>query len=445
MKQIMRITRWIAACCQPVGNCAGGARNRSKTPSVLVLLALLAAPSAHADGPGSPHETGAKDGHIQTANPAPPAVDEERFSDKLREVSARVADRFLEDLKPEFPKRNPYLQHVYTYDLGLEALLELGEVTGEAKWKAQVFEIIDERGITPHSLLPYQSQPFVAINFAMFKATGDYAWLPVFVRESEIWRREARRSPEGAVLMYSRGNTDLYFLVGDNLQEYASRMARCGKHTGDRTYYTEAVAQFRIARSILRNEGNGLYWLGRGWILEEPDKLAPGAWSRGHGWLLKGMVETLSLLPRESQEFAELKDMFIEVVDALVPIQQPSGMWHTLLHRSPDESVAESSGTAMIATAFSRAYREGILDDDRLEKSAIKAFRALSHYVDNEGRVLSVSPGPGPLGSEERYIRTEFKPGETHGPFSMIFATAEAIRLENFVRNPKAKEMNNHE
>ena len=355
------------------------------------------------------------------------------FSDKLHEVAVRVADRFLVNLMPEFPNLNPYLTHVYYYDLGLESLLEFSEVTGERKWQDLVFKIISQRGITSSSLLPYQSQSFVSINYAIFRATGDYAWLPVFVRESEIWRKEARRSPEGAVLMYSRGNTDLYFLVVDHIQEYASRMSRCGKHTADRTYYVESVSQFKIARSIFRNQENGLYWLGRGWIKEYPDKLAPGAWSRGHGWLLKGMVETLSLLPRESNEFSELKIMFVEVVDAIVSIQQSSGMWHTLLHRSPDESVAECSGTAMIATAFSRAYREGILDENRLKESAIRAFKALSNYVDDQGLVLSVCPGPGPLGSEIPYLRTEFRPGEHHGPFSMIFAAAEAIRLERYL------------
>ncbi len=426
-----------AATRLPVAKCLRVARNRFKTPVLLALLSPLAVPAAHADGPGYPCEASGKSGRIYPVSTGPLAMDEHRFSDQLHKVVERVADRFLEDLIPEFPNRNPYLKHVYSLDLGLEALLELSEVTGEEKWKELVFKIINQRGITPSTLLPYQSQSFVSINFALFKATGDYAWLPVFVRESEIWRKEARRSPEGAVLMYSRGNTDLYFLVVDHIQEYASRMARCGRHTGDRTYYVEAVSQFRIARSIFRNEENGLYWLGRGWISEDPDKLAPGAWSRGHGWLLKGMVETLSLLPRESNEFVELKKMLTEVVDALVPIQQPSGMWHTLLHRSPDESVAESSGTAMIATAFSRAYREGILDDNRLKESAIRAFKALSSYVDDGGLVLSVSPGPGPLGSEERYLRTEFKPGETHGPFSMVFAAAEAIRLEKHIRKSK--------
>ena len=177
----------------------------------------------------------------------PLRTDEEKFSEKLYIVAERVADLFLEGLIPEFPKRNPYLTHVYSLDLGLEALLELSEVTGETKWKDAVFQIIDQRRITPSTLLPYQSQPFATINFAMFKATGDYAWLPVFVRESEIWRKDVRRSPEGAVLMYSRGNTDLYFLVIDHIQEYASRMARCGKHTGDRTYL---AAKWNVAHLI---------------------------------------------------------------------------------------------------------------------------------------------------------------------------------------------------
>jgi unsaturated rhamnogalacturonyl hydrolase len=325
---------------------------------------------------------------------------------------------------------NPYLSRTYTFDLALEALLELSETSGNPAWREHALAVIQRRGLTPASPLPYQAQPFTAINYALFRATGHHAWLPVFVRESEFWRREAARSPEGAVLTYSRSDPSVRALLIDSLQEYCARMARCGQITGDASFFRECTSQFRLFRDLLRNPQTGLWCQGRGWIEGRPQELSPGAWSRGHGWLLRGLTAALASTPRESAEFRELQSLLAEFADALLPLQQPNGMWHTILQRPPAESPAETSGTAMIATAFSRAWREKLLDDIRLRESAGKAFAALPARVDERGVVLGTSPGPGPLRAEAPYLTTEFRPNDPHGTFAVLFAAAEALRLE---------------
>lgn len=347
----------------------------------------------------------------------------------LQTTAERVAGQVVAANK-SYKNVNPYLSRTYTLDLTLEALLELSEPSGNPSWREHALAVIRRRGLTPATPLPYQAQPFTAINYALFRATGDHDWLPIFVRESEFWRREAARSPEGAVLTYSRSRTQVRALLIDSLQEYCARMARCGQITGDVTFHQECVIQFRLFRQLLRDPQNGLWSQGRGWIEGKPAELSPGAWSRGHGWLLRGLTAALAATPRESGEFRELQSALAELADALLPLQQQSGMWHTLLHRPSDESPAETSGTAMIATAFSRAWREGVLDDIRLRESAEKAFAALPARVDERGVVLGTSPGPGPLETEAPYLIAEFRPGDPHGTFAVLFAAAEALRLE---------------
>jgi rhamnogalacturonyl hydrolase YesR len=350
-------------------------------------------------------------------------------ADSLQSAAERVAAQVVAANK-SYKNVNPYLSRTYTLDLTLEALLELSEVSENPAWRKHALAVIKRRGLTPATPLPYQAQPFTAINYALYRATGDHAWLPVFVRESEFWRREAARSPEGAVLTYSRSRTHVRALLIDSVQEYGARMARCGQITGDVTFHQECVTQFRLFRQLLRNPQSGLWSQGRGWIEGKPADLSPGAWSRGHGWLLRGLTAALAATPRKSDEFRELQSLLAEFADALLPLQQPSGMWHTLLHRPPAESPAETSGTAMIATAFSRAWREKLLDDIRLRESAGKAFAALPARVDERGVVLGTSPGPGPLETEAPYLNAEFRPDDPHGAFAVLFAAAEALRLE---------------
>jgi rhamnogalacturonyl hydrolase YesR len=112
-------------------------------------------------------------------------------------------------------------------------------------------------------------------------------------------------------------------------------------------------------------------------------------------------------------------------------LQDKNGRWHALLNLKTTESPAESSGTAMIATAFSRIWREGLWDDERLLKSAVKAFNGLPDYVDEDGFVLSTSPGPGPLKeSQVSYLKKDFRKGDHHGTFAVLFAATEYIQLE---------------
>ena len=333
----------------------------------------------------------------------------------------RVANRFV---KENHADRN------YRVDLALEGWLAFGAATGQAKWRAHVFAVLAQRGMQPGSPASYRSQPFSCLTFALYRATGDRAWLPVFLGETELCRRERPRSPEGAVMHprgSERGGGDAMLI--DAMQEFAARMARAGAVSGDAGYYRESAAQFRVYRQILRDARTGLWSQGRGWLGGQPGALSPGAWSRGHGWLLRGLTAALAELPRDSAEFGELQGYLRELAGALLPLQQPDGTWHALLHRPAADSPPDASGTAMIAAAFSRAWREGWLPEARVREAAQKAFAALPAFVDAAGVVSSVSPGPGPLESETDYLVQAFPPGNDHGVFSLLFAAAESARL----------------
>ena len=318
----------------------------------------------------------------------------------------------------------------YRRDLALEALLRLAKATDRPRYRTFVFEEVKRSGLTPQSTISYRAQPFGSLTFLLAEESGDRAWLDQFVKESNAYRRKVPRTPEGAITHprgKKRGGGDAVLI--DALQEYASRMARAGQATGDETYFAEAVRQFRVYRAIVRDPETGLWSQGRGWISDDPDRLSPGAWSRGHGWLIRGMVETLRHLPPESAEAKELRGYLKELADALLPLQQPSGLWHTLLHRPPGDSPAEVSGTALISGYLGVALAEGFLQGKRYEQAAEKAYAALPAYVREDGVIESVSPGPGPLMEEEPWARPSFPPGDEHGPFALFTAATGQRRL----------------
>lgn len=318
----------------------------------------------------------------------------------------------------------------YRVDLSLEGLLAFSAATGQPAWREHVVAVLAKRGMQPDSPSPYRRQPFGCLTYALYRFTGDRAWLPVFLSETVLCRRDHPRSPEGAIMHprgSKRGGGDA--LLIDAMQEYAARMARAGAQTQDPEYARECATQFRLYRGILRDAKSGLWSQGRGWLGDQPAALSPGAWSRGHGWLLRGLIFALEELPADSAEFTELNGYLREFADALLPLQNSDGMWRTMLNHPAENSPPDTSGTAMMATAFSQAWRAGWLPDARVRDAAQRAFEALPAYVDGAGVVLSVSPGPGPLESDADYLAKRFPPGNDHGPFSLLFAAAEAAHL----------------
>jgi len=316
----------------------------------------------------------------------------------------------------------------YTLDLALEAMLEFDRVADCPELREYALSIVEQRNWqeNPPS---YTGQPFCHLNWKVIEATGNEVYVEPFVSESERYRNEVTRSPEGAVA-HNPKEPGRHLLI-DQLQDYAARMARTGKLTGDKTYFIECAEQFRIYRGIVRNPETGLWCQGRGW-LDDPMELSPGAWSRGQGWLIRGLVDSLCALPRGSQEFEEVRGYLQELSEALIAVQAPDGMWHQLLHLPPEQSAPDTTGTGLIIYNFSKAFHEGFLDDPRVRESAEKAFDALTQYVTPEGIILQACPGPGPLKSIEPYLGKDGKveDGESHGPFCVIYACAGKALLE---------------
>ncbi|HHH76131.1 MAG TPA: hypothetical protein ENL03_03800 [Phycisphaerae bacterium] len=310
----------------------------------------------------------------------------------------------------------------YCLDLSLEAMLEYGAVSGEKEYIDYVQSVMTRRKWKPEKVIRYKGQPFCHVNYTFALVTQNDAYLKPFVSESEQFYKEVPKSVDGLALHRNKSVENGAIII-DFIQDYASRMAQTGKLTGEEKYYDECMEQFRLYRKVLRNSKTGLWSNGRGW-LEDTSKLSPGAWSRGHGWLIRGMVDSLCALPEDSKHHRELAGYLLELSDALIEVQDEDGMWNQLLHRPFADSYADASGTGLICYNFCKAIAHGYLPREKYQKSALKAFAGLQKKVTDEGIILNVCPGPGPLRDEQEYVNN---PGYTedatgHGPMAVIFA-----------------------
>ncbi len=312
----------------------------------------------------------------------------------------------------------------YCLDLCLESMLVWGQAAETAEYDEYVLGVMERRDLTPHSIIKYENQPFGHMNYALYISSQNQAYAEGFVLESRRFQKEVPRSSDGLVLL--RDNTeDRNNVIIDFMHDYASRMAETGALTGEEHFYKECVDQFRLYRSVLRHDDTHLWSTGRGW-LEDEKALSPGHWSRGHGWLVRGMIHSLSVLPKKSEYYKELNEYFIEIIDALLLVQDEKGMWHQLLHRPFADSYPDSSGTGLICYAISVAIQKGILVDEKYRIAAEKAFIGLQDHISEEGIVHHVCYGPGPLRVEEDYVNApgHDDDGKSHGAMAVIFACA---------------------
>ena len=312
----------------------------------------------------------------------------------------------------------------YTLDLTLDAMLEIYLADGNSKYKNYVESVMQRRKINPGKNIPYKSQPFGHLNYNLFRTTKDERIALAFIEESKKYFKEVPRSKDGLVLHEHKKGEPPKVLI-DSFQDYASRMARTGKLTADISFFKECSQQFRLHRNLLRSPETGLWFQGRGWE-NNPEIISPGAWLRGQGWILKGMVDSLEALPESSIEFSKVKKYLIELIDALLKIQDKNGMWHVLPDLKFEESAPETSGTALISRALFKSYYNKWMTNKNVLNAAEKAFAAVAKLVDENGTVHYSCVGPGPLNNSfrKKYYNNKFEECEAHGRFSILYACA---------------------
>lgn len=348
-------------------------------------------------------------------------------------MAANTADLILGNMRVEMQ-----IWGGYPLDLALDALLEVYETGGDGRYRDHVLEVVKFRKWRVQDPLPWHTQAFGHFVFRWIRQFGGEVERMAFVKETGEIRSRCPRSPEGLVLHTDPVAANGTILI-DFMQSYATRLVRAAAWSDDDRFLEEAAWQWRKHRTLLRNPQTGLWHQGLGWE-PHPGQISPGAWSRGHGWLVHGLVNSLEVICPNSSAFRELHGYFCELVDSLLPLQDSDGFWHCLLHLPDSDSPPETSGTALISHALHRALAAGWIAGAPYDLAAGRAFQAAASRVDASGNVLGACPGPGPLNNArmENYRRPSLPEDFPHGRFTALYSCAGRIRTE--MAPPRSRE-----
>jgi len=169
--------------------------------------------------------------------------------------------------------------------------------------------------------------------------------------------------------------------------------------SGSDVYADEAIFQVIRHANHLQDPASGLY--DHAWDESGSNPAGQVPWGRGNGWALLAHVEVLSAMPITHPLRSTVLDILRKQAVGLRPLQDASGLWHTVLTRS--DSYLETSASALMAYALRRGIQEGWLDRDTYAPTTEAATLGVWRQVLADGTVTNVSAPTWPMLTEEEY------------------------------------------
>jgi len=251
---------------------------------------------------------------------------------------------------------------------------------------------------------------------ALYRRTREQPYLALARQVCEHITTKARRTADGAVVTHA-GRPQLWV---DSMYFTAPALVRTAAVTGQQRYVEEALREVEVHARHLLDASTGLF---RHMWDEESGQRSPCPWARGNAWAALATLEVVNALPQGHPQRPPLAEMFRRQTEAVLRLQDASGLWHTVLDR-PD-SYLETSCAAMFALAILRGVQGGWLPAEMLA-SARRAWDGARAQVTPEGRVTGVSAGT-PPGDFETYQKVPLG-SQTFGTGLVLLAGIEMDR-----------------
>jgi len=212
-------------------------------------------------------------------------------------------------------------------------------------------------------------------------------------------------------------------LWDDTLYMVALFLATYGQAAGRRELVDEAEQQFLVHAKFLADQETGLWF--HGWTFEGRHNFAKARWARGNAWVTAGIVDLFVLADISPAVRSFLADALEDQVNALLPLQAASGMWHTLLDDA--SSYEETSATAGIAYGLLKGARLG-LGPQSWKTAGLRALEAVISAIDKKGVVQGVSYGTRMGLDLDHYRDIEIEP-TAYGQSLAILALVEGCKI----------------
>lgn len=352
-------------------------------------------------------------------------VNRQTVFEKIQKMTSAIAD-----IKPSFEESCPigiinFETWEWTQGVGLYTLWQYYKLSGDVsvrqrieKWFTDRFqEGLPEKNVNTMC-------PMLTLA-CLYEETKEEKYLPYLHEWASFALNEMTRTQEGGIQHKCTGCENKEQLWDDTLYMTVMFMAKYGAIFGKKEYLEESEYQFLIHIKYLTDRKTGLWY--HGWSFEREDHFANALWARGNSWITAGIPDYLEIANPQGAVRKFILEAYRRQCEALLKLQDDSGLWHTLL--DDETSYLESSASANFAYGFLKGIRLGILSKN-YENSANKAIKALLNCINKNGVVDKCSYGTGMGMTLQDYKDIPICP-MPYGQTLTVLALMEFIKTDN--------------
>ena len=316
--------------------------------------------------------------------------------------------------------------------VGLYGLIRLWQATGRPELRRLVEHWYADRLAEGLPRLNVNTTAPMLGLAVLWAATGEARWQAPLDGWAGRVMTELGRTGEGGFAHHVSDKVNEDELWDDTLYMVALFLAAYGQASGRRELVDEAVRQFLVHARYLADPASGLWF--HGWTFAGRHNFARARWARGNAWIAAGILDLFDLAELPAPVAAFLRGVLVTQVDALLPLQAPSGAWRTLLDDL--SAYEEISATAGIGYALLKGCRLG-LGTPAWRAAGLQALRAVMDHVDADGTVRGVSYGTR-MGHDLQFYRDIPLQPTAYGQSLAILCLAEALHhLDGRAEGPR--------
>jgi len=208
-------------------------------------------------------------------------------------------------------------------------------------------------------------------------------------------------------------------------------LAKLSKTTGDKSYLALNDKLFQETYDLLYDKEEHLFARDAGYLINEKGEGKREAngkkifWSRGNGWVLGGLARLLSELPKDYPKRAFYENLYREMAEKILSLQQADGLWRSSLLDPDSYPGGEASGTGFYIYALAWGINNKMLDKNKYLPAVRKGWIGLNTLVAPDGKVGWTQP----IGADPRK-NFNAESWEVYGAGAYLLAGSEVIKLK---------------
>jgi unsaturated rhamnogalacturonyl hydrolase len=200
-----------------------------------------------------------------------------------------------------------------------------------------------------------------------------------------------------------------------------SAFARLGVPAGNQAELAAMAKMFAWTESHIYDKKASLWWRDSRWVGTTQH------WSRGNGWIVIALTDTIAALPAGDANRAHYVSLLQAMFAALKASQQPGGYWTADVDHPKAFPAPESSGTSFFTYGMARAIQLGYLDSATYLPVVQKAWTWLRTKALRGNGVVGYVQGPSSHPSQHQPISATAT--TNYGVGAFLMAGVETVKL----------------